>query len=244
MLRGARQDWSPPDWLDQRLVLAEARAEAMAGNPAAARRAVSRCTTMPAVDAAVARAYAWAAAGDLAAARRELGHVFEAAATEPARSVDRVMLDALLLDARIRYATGEHGAGRVSLARALCIARGEDIRLPFDMEHSWLFPVLRADPELARGYQSLSQPDGAAERAHGAGPLAATMAEPALIEPLTEREQEVLRRVAQLMSTEEIANELYISVNTVKTHLKSVHRKLAVTHRREAVRRAMQLKLL
>ena len=154
------------------------------------------------------------------------------------------MLDALLLDARIRYATGERGAGRVSLARALCIARGEDIRLPFDMEHSWLFPVLRADPELARDYQSLSQPDGAAQRAPGAGPLAATMAEPALIEPLTEREQEVLRRVAQLLSTEEIANELYISVNTVKTHLKSVHRKLAVTHRREAVRRAMQLKLL
>ena len=244
MLRGARQDWLPPDWLDQRLVLAEARAEAMAGNPAAARRAVSRCTTMPAVDAAVARAQVWVAAGDLAAARRELRHVFEAAATEPARSVDRVMLDALLIDARIRYATGERGAGRVSLARALRIARGEDIRLPFDMEHSWLFPVLRADPELARGYQSLSQPDGAAERAHGAGPLAATMAEPALIEPLTEREQEVLRRVAQLMSTEEIANELYISVNTVKTHLKSVHRKLAVTHRREAVRRAMQLKLL
>ena len=47
----------------------------------------------------------------------------------------------------------------------------------------------------------------------------------------------------QLLSTVEIANELYISVNTVKTHFKSVHRKLAVTDRREAVRRAKQLNL-
>jgi hypothetical protein len=37
---------------------------------------------------------------------------------------------------------------------------------------------------------------------------------------------------------------LYISVNTVKTHLKSIYRKLAATHRGEAVRRARQLELL
>jgi LuxR family maltose regulon positive regulatory protein len=244
MLARARRDWSPPDWLEQRLTLAEARADALAGNPLAALRALSRCPAMPKVDAATARAYAWASAGDLDAARRELRYVFEVAAVEPARAVDRVMLDALLVDARVHCASGERAACRASLARALRLARGEDVRLPFAIEHSWMFPVLRADAELARGYQALSHLDLAECGPQAPAPLAAGAAEPALVEPLTEREQEVLRRVAQLMSTAEIANELYISVNTVKTHLKSVHRKLAVAHRREAVRRAMQLKLL
>ena len=46
------------------------------------------------------------------------------------------------------------------------------------------------------------------------------------------------------MSTEEIAADLYVSVNTVKTHLKSVYRKLSVNRRNEAVRRARELDLL
>ena len=41
-----------------------------------------------------------------------------------------------------------------------------------------------------------------------------------------------------------LASELYISVNTVKTHLKSIYRKLAANHRTEAVRRAKQLRLI
>jgi LuxR family maltose regulon positive regulatory protein len=45
-------------------------------------------------------------------------------------------------------------------------------------------------------------------------------------------------------SNAEIATRLYISVNTVKTHLKSIYRKLATTRRGEAVRRARQLGIL
>ncbi|HLH84433.1 MAG TPA: LuxR C-terminal-related transcriptional regulator [Trebonia sp.] len=244
MLAGAREGWSPPDWLGQRLTLAEARAHAMAGNVPAALRVLRRHAVMPRADAAAARAYAWASAGNTGTARRELRYVFEAAAAEPTHTLDRVMLDALLVDARVHYANGDGRAGRASLARALRLARGEDVRLPFELEHSWVFPVLRADAELARSYQALSQP-GMADDSRPALPApAAGKAGAALLEPLTEREREVLRRVAQLLSTAEIAGELYISVNTVKTHLKSVHRKLAVTHRREAVRRARQLKLL
>ncbi|MEU6251941.1 LuxR C-terminal-related transcriptional regulator [Streptomyces sp. NPDC047043] len=64
------------------------------------------------------------------------------------------------------------------------------------------------------------------------------------VDPLSAREQDVLQRLAQMMTTEEIAEELYLSVNTVKTHLKSVYRKLAVTRRSAAVRRARELQLL
>jgi LuxR family maltose regulon positive regulatory protein len=47
-----------------------------------------------------------------------------------------------------------------------------------------------------------------------------------------------------MLSIAEIASELYLSINTVKSHLKSINRKLGVSRRREAVRRARQLGLL
>ena len=43
-----------------------------------------------------------------------------------------------------------------------------------------------------------------------------------MVEPLSERELEVLRYVSGLLSTAEIASEMYISVNTLKTHLKNI----------------------
>ena len=65
-----------------------------------------------------------------------------------------------------------------------------------------------------------------------------------IVEPLTQREQEVLRHVAHMLSTTEVAGAMYISTNTVKTHLKSIFRKLAAGHRGEAVRRARELELI
>jgi LuxR family maltose regulon positive regulatory protein len=47
-----------------------------------------------------------------------------------------------------------------------------------------------------------------------------------------------------MMSNQEIASELFVSVNTVKTHLKAIYRKLDVADRREAVSRARALELL
>jgi len=91
---------------------------------------------------------------------------------------------------------------------------------------------LAPSPESRRGV----------ERASNAPPPPEPL--PAVVEPLSERECEVLRQAAQLQSNAEIAAELHVSVNTVKSHLKSVNRKLCVSRRRDAVRRARQLKLV
>ena len=55
-------------------------------------------------------------------------------------------------------------------------------------------------------------------------------------EPLTERETEILRLLQSSLSLSEIAGELFISPNTVKTHAKAVYRKLGVSSRDDAVR--------
>ena len=61
---------------------------------------------------------------------------------------------------------------------------------------------------------------------------------------LTERERVVLHYLPTLMSNTEIAAEMLVSVNTVKTHLKSIYRKLGVERRRDALLRARQVELL
>lgn len=65
-----------------------------------------------------------------------------------------------------------------------------------------------------------------------------------LIEPLTERELVVLNELPSWKSNAEIAAELYVSVNTVKTHVQHVFRKLNVPNRRQAVLRARDLGLI
>jgi LuxR family maltose regulon positive regulatory protein len=65
-----------------------------------------------------------------------------------------------------------------------------------------------------------------------------------LFEPLSTQEVRVLRLLAAGLSNPEIARELIVSVNTVKTQVQSIYRKLNVTGRREARERARVLKLV
>ena len=67
---------------------------------------------------------------------------------------------------------------------------------------------------------------------------------PPLLETLTAREIAVLRHLPTMKSNSEIAAEMYFSVNTVKTHLKSIYRKLGVNRRRAAVEEARARALL
>jgi len=65
-----------------------------------------------------------------------------------------------------------------------------------------------------------------------------------LADPLTDRELTVLRHLQGVQSNHEIASDLSVSVNTIKTHVRGIYRKLDVTRRREAIHKARELDLL
>jgi LuxR family transcriptional regulator, maltose regulon positive regulatory protein len=152
-----------------------------------------------------------------------------------------ITVRALLARAAAADALGDTATAQRLVSRALRLARPDRLRRPFLEAGPWLHRLLRAAPQPGRGHTWL--PPAVAARP-GRAPAPGTGAVPPVVEPLSAREREVLQRLAQLLSTEEIAADLYLSVNTVKTHLKSVYRKLGATRRGEAVRRARDLRLL
>ncbi len=143
-----------------------------------------------------------------------------------------------LVRAELAGAEGDREARRRFVAQALREARRDRLRRPFKEAGPWLRPLL-ATPALrplAEGWllPGAGSPDG----------TAAVPEPPPVIEELSGRERDVLVRLAEMMSTEEIAADLFVSVNTVKTHLKSAYRKLGVNRRHDAVHRARELGLL
>ncbi|MGH3301658.1 MAG: LuxR C-terminal-related transcriptional regulator, partial [Streptosporangiaceae bacterium] len=90
---------------------------------------------------------------------------------------------------------------------------------------------------LAALERACSQPDAVPPRRGAA-------AQPGLIEPLTDRELEVLRLLAAGMSNQRIAHDLVVALDTVKKHVTHVLSKLGAANRTEAVARARQLSLI
>jgi ATP/maltotriose-dependent transcriptional regulator MalT len=82
------------------------------------------------------------------------------------------------------------------------------------------------------------------EQAERPAPPAKTSRDDTLIEALTERELEVLHLIAAGRSNQEIADNLVISVRTVKKHVENIHAKLGVQSRTQAAARARELNLL
>ncbi|MFY9862752.1 MAG: LuxR C-terminal-related transcriptional regulator [Trebonia sp.] len=233
----ARSGGPLPTWLDQQLSIVESRAWTAAGDFRAALAAAERAGSSP--EAAVTLAQARAAAGNCDDIPRLLAPMLAADSQLPNPS----RLQALLLDARLSYAADDAAHGRRSLESALRIAEREQLGLSLAMERGWLGPVLRRDPELADAHRTLLTL--ALGRQQLPAPVTAGDQAPVLVvEPLTERELEVLVHVSDMLNTAEVADEMYISVNTVKTHLRNIYRKLATSHRNEAVRRARQLELI
>jgi LuxR family maltose regulon positive regulatory protein len=235
----ARSGRSVPAWLDHKLSLIQSQASAAIGDLSTATAAAECAGAGTSPEVAVTLAHAWLTAGHGENARRALGPAFAA----DGRAPDRVRVQAWLVDARLGYSGGDRARGRRSLASALRLAEPEQLRLPFAMERSWIGTVLRSDPDLASTYRCLLAP--ALLREQVPAPRAALDEATTLtVEPLSEREREVLRHVSGMLSTTEVASEMHISIHTVKTHLRSIYRKLAATHRGEAVRRARRLGMI
>jgi LuxR family maltose regulon positive regulatory protein len=245
----AREGWSPPRWLEQRLMILQSRAYAAAGDIQTAIDAAGRANASSTPDAAIALAHACLAEGDYHAARAAMTTVMAASGEPP----EQVRLEAWLVDARLSYSSGHQARGRRSLEHALRLGEHEHIRLPFILEQTWIRPVLRRDPDLAQAYRHLLGPDivrppgVVSARESMVVPVRHSItgeAMPLVVERLSGRELEVIQHLSGMLSTAEIATEMYISVNTVKTHLRSIYRKLSAAHRGEAVRRARQLELI
>ncbi|MEU1213870.1 LuxR C-terminal-related transcriptional regulator [Streptomyces sp. NPDC005790] len=153
-----------------------------------------------------------------------------------------VRVGATLVRARSAQESGDSATARALVTRALLDARRERLRRPFLRAGDWIKPLLATDSlhELAQDWLATDRP----RRRHGERLRTAPGPAPLVAVELSTRERDVLRRLARMMTTEEIAADLYVSVNTVKTHLKSAYRKLAVNRRSDAVHRARDLGLL
>jgi LuxR family maltose regulon positive regulatory protein len=139
-------------------------------------------------------------------------------------------------------ATGDENAALAEIEAALSQAEPEGIRRPFVSAGPGVRELLAEHLRKAVSHrwfasELLRRLEGG--NGNGAGVLPAE-----LLEPLSAREGEVLRFLPTMMSNADIASELFVSVNTVKTHVKSIYRKLDVTRRQDAVRRARQLHIL
>lgn len=133
-----------------------------------------------------------------------------------------VRANALTTLALVHRSQGEYGKAHAVLERALDLAAPRGIALPF----------LDATPELG----DLLAEHGAWGTSHTAF-LVRLATRPEEHQNLSERGREVLGYLRTTLTAAEIADELGVSINTVKTHLKGIYRKLGVASRREAVRK-------
>ncbi|MEU9740590.1 LuxR C-terminal-related transcriptional regulator [Micromonospora chersina] len=157
-----------------------------------------------------------------------------------------VRLSAGLLDAVLTGAGGDgRRAGRI-LEQVLDLAEPEGCRRVFTRAEPGVRDLLAAhlDSGTAHWPTVSDLVRGADERRADEPPERPAGPERTLDEPLTERELTILRYLQSILSNVEIASELSLSVNTVKTHVRNIYRKLDATRRREAVRRARELRLI
>ena len=151
-----------------------------------------------------------------------------------------VQVRALLVQACQTAHDRSPGQAAPELSRALRLAAAEHLRRPF-RESSASRRLLSVDPRLAQEHDWLHH---AGARAGSTRSPESHAGLPIVVEPLTPKELEVLGHLAGLLTTDEIAEVMFVSVNTVRTHIRKILRKLGVNRRNAAVRRARELGLI
>jgi len=182
---------------------------------------------------------------------RYRGERAEGSAHEAARLLERLLpaaeeggrtgrvIEILVLRALAHQALGDLPATLSFLDRAVTLAEPEGYVRVFADEGPPMASLLRAAAK-----QGTRRPYLGRLLAAAGGTEHHSAAEQALIEPLSERELDVLRLLGSELDGPAIARELMVSLNTMRTHTKNIYAKLAVTNRRAAVRRAAELNLL
>ncbi|MCH7610926.1 MAG: helix-turn-helix transcriptional regulator, partial [Chloroflexi bacterium] len=149
------------------------------------------------------------------------------------------VIEILVLQSLAYQAQGDVSPALVPLERALALAEPEGYVRIFVDEGPPMEALLREAAKHGTAPNYVSKLLTGFGKAEGTTPVAQL-----LIEPLSERELQVLRLLATELNGPEIAGELTVSLNTMRTHTKNIYSKLAVNNRRAAVRRAEELDLL
>ena len=157
-------------------------------------------------------------------------------------------IEILVLQALAHHAQGDLRAALLPLQQALTLAEPENYIRMFLDEGSPMAQLLReaAGRGILPDYTGwlLAAFEAEEQRNAGESPLPTPPVSQSLIEPLSQRELEVLRLFKTELSGPEIARELVIGLSTVRTHTKSIYSKLNVNNRRAAVKRAEELNLI
>ena len=239
LLRSGEPGAQLPGWLRVSAKMIEADLWMALGEPARARKALAAVASAPLSDAAIGLARLELALGEPDAAIRTIAG-FLADDRETLMPVTRT--EAWALDAIARDAIHDETGALRALERALDLAEPRGYSNAIIRHGAPVRSLLRrriakgtAHRAFAGELLSVLEQEPAARRGNG---------DALLLEPLSERELTVLRYLPTMMSNAEIAGEMFVSVNTVKTHLKHIYRKLDVSERRDAVRRGRELRLL
>jgi LuxR family maltose regulon positive regulatory protein len=182
-------------------------------------------------DAQLLRARAYAHHGRVTAARSVLERIIQGHA--PAHAVS-TQIEAHTLAAVLAARAGERQAASAAVRTAIELAAPREAARPFYEAGQDIRRLLVA--QVGR----LGRLNHFVEKLLHVIPAAAMD----ITVELTPREAQLLRELPSLATLEEIAASFYLSVNTVKTHLRNLYRKLGVTSRRDAITAARQRGLL